>query len=278
MESGASNLGEVFLAKDTRLRRVLLHGLVGAVAGYFLLHPLSMLIHNSIYEHESSMLNFLVISFSLEHLTMAMFFTGLGAIAGMIEGSYAHRLWMLYEHARSLSVTDELTLLHNRRYFLDELQREIKRADRSGMPLSLMMIDIDKFKQYNDTHGHPAGDELLRRLSRYLGGGLRETDFLARYGGEEFTVIMPETAKDQARLIAERLRAGTLKNFPTKIGTSLNGGITLSIGVAEFGPDADSLQQLIASADKALYRAKDFGRNRVCLAHEAVRDVQEIRT
>jgi diguanylate cyclase (GGDEF)-like protein len=277
MERGATSLNEVLIEKNRKLRRVLLHGLVGALAGYFILHPLSMLIHNSFYEHESSLLHFLVVSFSLEHLTMAIYFTGLGAIAGMMQGSYTHRLRMLYEHARSLSVTDELTLLNNRRYFLDELQKEIKRTDRSGMPLSLMMIDIDKFKQYNDTYGHPAGDELLRAFSQHLNSKLRETDFVARYGGEEFTVIMPETAGDQACRIAERLRAGTQKDFPAGDEPSFNGGITLSIGVAQFRTDAGNPQQFIASADRALYQAKHLGRNRVCLAGEPDQDMQEVR-
>ncbi len=271
------NLIQILPEKGKRLRRVLLHGFAGALAGCLVLHPLSMFIHNQFYGHESGPLHFLVLSFSLEHLTMAVYFTGLGAIAGLMQGSYAHRLRMLYEHAKSLSVTDELTLLHNRRNFLDQLQKEILRAVRSRSPLSLMMMDIDHFKHYNDTYGHLAGDEFLRKFAQHLKSNLRETDFVARYGGEEFMVIMPDTPINGAYHIAERLREGMQKSFIMKDCPSHGDRITLSIGVAEFGSDTGNTQQLIASADEALYRAKRLGRNRVCLADAFDQELREAR-
>jgi len=276
MARNTGNLNECLREDNGRLRRVLIHGLIGALAGYLLLHPLSMLIHTRYYGHESDPLHFLVLSFSAEHLNMAFYFAALGAFAGMIQGYYAHRLRILYEQAKCLSLTDELTLLHNRRYLLEELRREMKRSGRSGRPLSVMMIDIDRFKQYNDTYGHPAGDRLLKEFSRELGCFLRDTDIVARYGGEEFAVVMPDTPRIAAYRIAERLRTRTQENFSTENRPSFNGDITLSIGVAEFGRDAGSLRQLIGSADTALYRAKQLGRNRVCLAGETCQDMQEV--
>ena len=278
MKINEGNLSQTSTDSSKRLKRFLLHGLVGALAGYFILHPLSMLIHSSCYQHESGHLNFILLSFSPEHLTMAIYFAGLGVIAGVIQGSYTHRLGTLYEHAKSLSVTDELTLLHNRRHFLEQLQKETMRAGRSRASLSMMMIDLDYFKQYNDAHGHPAGDEFLRKFARHLDGSVRETDFVARYGGEEFAVIMPDTPVKGAHHIAERLRSSTEQDFKPEQGTNLNGGVTLSIGVAEFDYCFDSPQELIASADRALYRAKHLGRNRVCVSGESCQSVQEVQT
>jgi diguanylate cyclase (GGDEF)-like protein len=125
------------------------------------------------------------------------------------------------------------------------------------------MIDIDHFKSYNDRHGHPKGDELLIKVAELVKEGLRKTDIAARYGGEEFAVILPETGKEGARLVAERLRKNVESYpFPGRESQPL-GRLTLSVGVATYPEDADSVMRLVAKADENLYKAKDGGRNRV---------------
>jgi diguanylate cyclase (GGDEF)-like protein len=263
MERTSGESAPMRRSKRERLRRVLLHGAMGAVAGYFILHPLSMLIHARFYGTQHDAAGFLASSFSAEHVTMAIYFACLGAIAGMIQGLYSHRLRELYEEAKALSITDELTSLYNRRHLMHELGREIERARRSGRPLSMLMIDIDHFKRYNDTHGHQAGDSLLKAHAQTIAGMVRETDTVARYGGEEFVVLMPGTAKEAAYLIAERLRAGTAKHLSAKVSAGDTAGTTVSIGVGEYAPERGDEDRLLNSADSALYRAKKLGRNRV---------------
>jgi two-component system, cell cycle response regulator len=162
-----------------------------------------------------------------------------------------------------LAVTDGLTGLYNHRHFQERLGLEIERSVRSGLALSLLMIDVDHFKQYNDTHGHPAGDAVLREVARLLGDSRRANDIVARYGGEEFCVILVDTAKFVAAKVAERIRelAANHKHWdPTA------SAITLSIGVATAPDDGVGAEALVSAADRALYAAKRAGRNRVMLA------------
>lgn len=161
-----------------------------------------------------------------------------------------------------LAVTDGLTDIFNYRAFQHRLHLEIQRSKRFSLPLSLLMIDIDHFKRYNDTFGHPAGDKLLREFAEILRTHIREVDCPARYGGEEFVLILPGTTKQSARIVAEKLR--TLVEETDFSGTH----ITVSIGIASFPEDTDVKDTLITLADQALYRAKEEGRNRTILSPE----------
>jgi diguanylate cyclase (GGDEF)-like protein len=169
----------------------------------------------------------------------------------------------LHETVQQQAVTDELTGLFNVRQFHSRLDNEIDRAERFGTPLSLVMLDIDKFKAVNDTYGHQQGDRVLVEVARVLRRLSRDVDLPARYGGEEMAVILPQTDLGGAELGAERMRAAIeAMQIPR-----LDGGgmlpITASFGVASFPAQAADKTALIAAADAALYRAKRGGRNRV---------------
>jgi diguanylate cyclase (GGDEF)-like protein len=155
-----------------------------------------------------------------------------------------------------MAVTDSLTGLYVRRYFMVKLQEEIHRAERYNKVLSVIMADLDHFKAVNDTYGHPAGDRVLEAVGKYLRKSIRDVDILARYGGEEFVFLLPDTDKDAAFCLAERLRAG-LELLP------VNGlqTPTLSLGIASYPSDATRLDEIIRLADAALYEAKQAGRN-----------------
>ncbi|MEO5859563.1 MAG: diguanylate cyclase [Pyrinomonadaceae bacterium] len=156
-----------------------------------------------------------------------------------------------------LSVTDPLTGLLNRRYLEERLGEEINRSDRSGEPLSFLMMDVDDFKSYNDRFGHPAGDAALRLVGDILHQNLRGADVAVRYGGEEFSAMLPATSIDEAEAIAQRIRMHIERTeFPRR-------RVTISIGAATLTPDLASVDSLISAADRALMRAKDMGRNNV---------------
>lgn len=164
------------------------------------------------------------------------------------------------EELERLSITDGLTGLANHRALMQRLEAEGVRFTRNEQPFSVLMADVDHFKQYNDTFGHPAGDEVLKKIAAIFRDSTRTVDCAARYGGEEFAIVMPETAIAGALHVAERIRSRVdAANFPGR-------KITLSIGIAEFPKDANSPQAIIAVADEALYRAKRGGRGRVVQA------------
>ena len=165
------------------------------------------------------------------------------------------------QQLEELLVTDPLTGISNRRHLMEKLQNEARRSKKS---FSILMADVDKFKQFNDTHGHVAGDEALKTVAQVLKEGMREIDHVARYGGEEFLVIMPNTDIDGAVRAAERIRERLAKRSVTVGKESVT--LTMSSGVAEFPIDGDSPESLIISADAALYKAKDAGRDRVARA------------
>ena len=156
-----------------------------------------------------------------------------------------------------LSVTDSLTGLLNRRYLEERLAEEIKRSNRYGYPMSFMMIDVDKFKPYNDAFGHTEGDKALKMVANGLTETLRGEDVAARYGGEEFSILLPQTTPDEAKTIGERIREGIEKTeFP-------NRQVTISIGIASCSQILCTPHDIIAAADKALYAAKAKGGNNV---------------
>ncbi len=176
------------------------------------------------------------------------------------------RLVNLYKIKSQEAIRDGMTKVYNYRYFIQELQREANRTTRFHTPFSLLMIDLDHFKQYNDTHGHLEGDRILRELSRLLDDNTRSTDTVARYGGEEFTVILPGLTKKEARFIAEKLRKIIEQHKFSGRGRKSAGNITISIGIASCPEDSVQPQILLELADQALYHAKRNGRNQVCLA------------
>jgi len=166
------------------------------------------------------------------------------------------------EMLKNLSNTDPLTLLYNRRYMMETLEKELERAVRTGSYLSLVMVDIDHFKQINDTFGHQNGDLVLVAVADSFRSGLRSYDFAARYGGEEFVLTLPETSHKDAMMVAERLRE---RLAATDYPGDLSGrAITVSMGVATHPATAiTSIDDLIRDADEAMYRAKAAGRNRI---------------
>ncbi|MBN2539163.1 MAG: GGDEF domain-containing protein [Deltaproteobacteria bacterium] len=163
---------------------------------------------------------------------------------------------------RALSITDALTTLYNSRYFYDQLRLEIERADRYGHPLSLLLLDIDNFKKFNDSYGHLEGDVVLVRLGEVIRRCLRKTDSAYRFGGEEFTVIMPETTGDAATSLAERIR----EEYEHEGFYPLGGGEaiyeTVSIGVAQY-IFQEELKMFLKRSDSNMYEAKRQGKNRV---------------
>ncbi|MBN2355670.1 diguanylate cyclase [candidate division KSB1 bacterium] len=173
----------------------------------------------------------------------------------------------LLREARDLAFTDSLTGIFNRRYFDQRFMREYHRAVRYQRVLSLLMIDIDHFKKYNDTHGHPTGDVALKQVASLLERNLRQADIICRYGGEEFVVLLPEIDLSNAKIVAEKLRR-TLYNIPFQGEEILpEKHITISIGVASYPQTTVDAGELLRSADRALYDAKQKGRNRVVTAY-----------
>jgi diguanylate cyclase (GGDEF)-like protein/PAS domain S-box-containing protein len=171
----------------------------------------------------------------------------------------------LREVLRSQSIRDSLTGLYNRRFMEESLDRELGRAQRGNHSVSLLMLDIDHFKQFNDTHGHQAGDKLLRALGDLLKSRTRGQDVACRFGGEEFAFVLSaadgESAQKRAQLLQEEL-----KHLQVRHGGQLLESITISIGIAVFPTNADSAEALVKAADEALYRAKTHGRNRIIVA------------
>jgi diguanylate cyclase (GGDEF)-like protein len=169
----------------------------------------------------------------------------------------------LHRLTQELARTDGLTGLFNHRFFQDQLAHEAARAERYRRPLSLVMLDVDNFKQINDRYGHPAGDAVLRHSGVLLRALVRECDVPARYGGEEFAILLPETAPDHALLVAERIQRSFAKAKPEQFGLPRRRHVGVSVGVASYPRDAKDRVELVRKADKALYTAKARGKNRV---------------
>ena len=169
----------------------------------------------------------------------------------------------LYKLTKRMAITDELTGLNNYRFMLQRLDDEIERARRFGRTLSLLMLDADDFKLFNDTHGHVAGDVALSELSQVMQSAVRDIDVVCRYGGEEFAVLLPETDSDGAFVAAEKMREAIASHaFPDADGHK-NQRVTVSIGFSTFPNPAIDREALLRQADDALYAAKRTGRNRV---------------
>lgn len=171
----------------------------------------------------------------------------------------------VYHQTREQSITDELTKVFNRRYFNQRFEREMQRAQRYQRALSLIMLDIDHFKIFNDTHGHLWGDAVLKQVAQTLEASLRKADILARFGGEEFVILLPEINRIHGRQVAEKLRRAIAAGIFPKAETQPFGRITISLGLASFPEDAAGADDLLHVADQGLYLAKARGRNQVGL-------------
>jgi diguanylate cyclase (GGDEF)-like protein len=178
-------------------------------------------------------------------------------------GRVGRRIQRDKDELRRLAEHDGLTGLYNHRTFYALLGDELARAQRFQRPVSLLMLDIDHFKRVNDTHGHQAGDAILKGLSELLARQARAIDRVCRYGGEEIAIILPESDLEAAGNIAERLRA-SVETQPFGINTGAPVCITVSIGVASWPLQGNGADTLVAAADTALYEAKRSGRNRIC--------------
>jgi diguanylate cyclase (GGDEF)-like protein len=166
-----------------------------------------------------------------------------------------------FSRAEELSITDGLTGVYNYRYLRSALDKEVARARRFREKFAIIMLDVDHLKEYNDVHGHLRGSEVLRRLAQVVMGELRTSDVIAKYGGDEFVIILPQTDREGARTLAERIRAAVeVHEFP---GEEEGMRITSSMGIAQFPEDGELTRDLLESADNALYDAKRSGRNRV---------------
>jgi diguanylate cyclase (GGDEF)-like protein len=170
---------------------------------------------------------------------------------------------ILYQRVQAIAITDGLTQVFSRRYCLERFKEEIERSKKFKHNFSFMMIDIDYFKNYNDRYGHLVGDAILRETAATIKESIRQIDLVGRYGGEEFAVILVETAAEQSVFVAERIRKAVEDKHIKVYDEDVK--VTISIGVAAFPEDARNPQDIIERADKALYRAKEAGRNKACL-------------
>jgi diguanylate cyclase (GGDEF)-like protein len=178
-----------------------------------------------------------------------------------LQGQAALKNLLLFEEVKSLAIRDGLTGLYNYRHFHEVLTHQVEVSRRYEWPLSLLFLDIDNFKKINDTWGHPEGDSVLRALADFLQTHVRHADMICRYGGEEFVVLMPQSTAPQAFLLADRLREEIAANpFPL---SQEEIHLTVSLGVATLEPHMRG-EDLVKTADAALYRAKQAGKNRVC--------------
>ena len=243
-------------------KRILIHTFAGCLAGMIVLHPLAMFI-NDIVEYKLVHFIFLKQMFSSKHLIMTLYYGLLGGILGVFNALYAHKKASLYEKIEMLSITDEMTTLYNRRYLFSQLKNEIERAQRYSYPLSILMMDLNNFKIYNDTYGHQYGDEVLKSVAILFKNSVRKSDFVVRFGGDEFVIVMPEADKDRALNLAERL-SKEVENlaFPSVTSAQQRKNLRverlkISIGTATFPADAQHMDGLITKADSQLYVMKN---------------------
>ena len=211
-------------------------------------------------------------------LVLVLFVASLSIVANLINQQDVEQIrrqnLQLEESAvllREQSVRDHLTGLFNRRYLEETLERELRRAERAGSTVAVIMLDIDNFKRFNDVHGHHSGDAVLRAIGAFLRACVRDSDIACRYGGEEFTLILPGASEEIAVARAERLRS-EIHSVRTEIDIGTLAELTLSLGVSVFPRDGSTGESLLAASDAALYAAKAAGRNRVFTAASSPTD------
>ncbi len=168
----------------------------------------------------------------------------------------------LYAEIEKIAITDSLTELYTRHYLMERFQEELRRSKLHNIHLAFLMIDVDFFKKFNDQFGHLTGDQILRAIGVVIKENIREIDIAGRYGGEEFCVVLPDTSRDGAQYVAERIRLEMEKRAIKAYDTTHK--VTISIGIATFPSDGKSVEELIDKSDWALYRAKKKGRNCIC--------------
>jgi diguanylate cyclase (GGDEF)-like protein len=178
---------------------------------------------------------------------------------------------------KKMAEVDGVTGVFNHRHFLALVDQEVSRSHRTSRPVALLMIDIDNFKAFNDTHGHQAGDEVLRHVAQVASGTLRRSDAVARYGGEEFAAILQDSDADGAVAVAEKVRSAVEKTPLVLQAVPHPLRVSVSIGVASCPADAGSAAELVAAADRGLYRAKRGGKNRVCRPPQTLQENREVR-
>jgi len=188
---------------------------------------------------------------------------GIGILITFLLDQLYRRIFLYRREALELAHFDGLTGIANRRHLMETLERLLEFCRRHGSPMSIIIFDIDYFKQINDSHGHLIGDKVLRHIAGILKNGLRKSDFPGRYGGEEFVVVLPDTTPANAWLVAEKIRR-KVENTPAKISEDMVLEMTISAGVSGLYPSTDcfELEDLLKQADDALYQAKRAGRNR----------------
>jgi len=169
---------------------------------------------------------------------------------------------LLYKEVQELTITDSLTHVFTRRYFMERFNEELIRSKKFKQKFSFLMIDIDRFKDFNDRYGHLVGDAILREVTKTVKEAIRQIDLIGRYGGEEISIILTKTEIKQARVVAERIRSAIEKMEIRAYDEDLK--TTISIGIAAYPQDAFDAKSLIEKADEALYSAKESGRNKVC--------------
>jgi diguanylate cyclase (GGDEF)-like protein len=172
---------------------------------------------------------------------------------------------MLLEKAELMAITDGLTKLHSHRFFVRALEREVRRSQRYGSTLAVLMLDVDHFNVYNQAHGHVRGNIILTTLADILKRSARDTDVVARWGGEEFAVILTETPREKAEIVAKRIRKEVEETYFPGADVLPTGKLTVSMGVATFPEDSDHVSDLSSKAQQALYRSKEMGRNQVTM-------------
>ncbi len=210
------------------------------------------------------------------HVRMLSFAGLFGLIAAVgLSESLESQSRIRFAKLMASSTTDPLTGIRNRRFLDDEIERRLAQLRRQKTTVSLLMIDVDHFKQLNDTHGHLAGDKTLRNLAKLLDGTLRDMDLITRYGGEEFVAVLPGTDLHHAQLAGERIRSAIEQSYVPFESKEIK--ITISVGITEAIP-VDTPDSFLDRADKALYEAKNSGRNRCCFlkAEEAVSKIFDI--
>jgi diguanylate cyclase (GGDEF)-like protein len=177
--------------------------------------------------------------------------------------SLALKRAVLYQHVQEMATLDSLTKVFTRRYWFQRSNEELERSRKFKYNLTCLMIDVDKFKDFNDTYGHLVGDAILGAVAKVIKENIRQIDLLGKYGGEEFSLILTETDIQGAQFVAERIRQALQDTWVQAYDESLK--VTISIGVAGFPDDSQELTALVDKADQALYRAKETGRNKVCI-------------
>jgi diguanylate cyclase (GGDEF)-like protein len=232
----------------------------GAVAGEEATLPDTHLTCTPLFDHGGMLVVFCAASPTLEGLSDDDRLV-LSAVAS--ELAVAAENSRLYHLTKRLAVTDELTGLHNYRFFQQRLHDELDRARRYDKDLSLLMIDVDNFKGFNDAHGHVAGDVALREVGDVMRRSVREVDVVCRYGGEEFAVLLPETDPAGAFVVAEKMREAVSRFGFANTDGERTENLTISVGLASYPMHADDRETLLRHADGALYRAKHSGKDRV---------------